>query len=38
MQGTETRNTVTECGEKWLVTQESWRAAKQPRIEVVFGE
>jgi len=24
--------------EKWLVTQESWKSASQPRIEVIFSE
>ena len=32
------RKTVTEFVEKWLVTQQAWKAAENPRIEVVFGE
>ena len=32
------KKTVTEFVGKWLVTQQPWKAAKQPRIEVVFGE
>jgi hypothetical protein len=32
------RRTVTEFVRKWLVTQEPWKAARNARIEVVFGE
>jgi len=32
------RTTVTEFVEKWLVTQQAWKAAEKPRIEVVFGD
>lgn len=32
------RTTVTEFVKKWLVTQEPWKAAKQPRIEVLFAD
>ena len=32
------RKTVTEFVKKWLVTQESWKAANQPRIEVLFAD
>lgn len=32
------RKTVTEFVEKWLVTQQAWKAAEKPRIEVEFGE
>lgn len=32
------RKTVTEFVEKWLVTQQAWKAAERPRVEVVFGE
>lgn len=32
------RKTVTEFVAKWLVTQQAWKAAEKPRIEVVFGE
>lgn len=38
MQREHARKTVTEFVEKWLVTQESWKAAKQPRIEVLFAD
>lgn len=37
LQGEDARKTVTEFVEKWLVKQESWKPAKQPRSEVVFG-
>jgi hypothetical protein len=32
------RKTVSEFVQKWLVTQQEWKAAESPRIEVVFGE
>lgn len=32
------RKTVTEFVEKWLVTQQAWKDAAQPRIEVEFGD
>ncbi len=32
------RETVTEFVEKWLIKQESWKAAEEPRIDVMFGE
>ncbi len=32
------RKTVTEFVKKWLVTQEPWKAATQPRIEVLFAD
>jgi len=32
------RKTVTEFVKKWLVTQEPWKAAKQPTVEVVFRD
>jgi hypothetical protein len=32
------RKTVTEIVEKWLVTQQAWKAAEKPRVEVVSGE
>ena len=38
LQREDARKTVTEFVEKWLVTQEPWKAAKQPRIEVVFSD
>jgi hypothetical protein len=38
MQRQAARRTVAEFVRKWLVTQEPWKAARQPRIEVVFGE
>jgi hypothetical protein len=38
LQREDARKTVTEFVEKWLVTQESWKSARQPRIEVVFSE
>lgn len=31
------QKTVAEFVEKWLVTQESWKAASRPRLEVVIG-
>jgi len=38
MQREAARRTVAEFVRKWLVTQESWKAARQPRIEVMFGD
>jgi hypothetical protein len=38
LQREDARKTVTEFVQKWLVTQESWKSARQPRIEVVFSE
>ena len=38
LQREDARKTVTEFVEKWLVTQEAWQSAKQPRIEVVFSD
>ena len=38
LQREDARKTVTEFVEKWLVTQESWKSASQPRIEVIFSE
>ena len=38
LQREDARKTVTEFVEKWLVTQEPWKSAKQPRIEVVFPD
>ena len=38
LQREDARKTVTEFVEKWLVTQEPWKSAKQPRIEVVFSD
>lgn len=38
LQREDARKTVTEFVQKWLVKQESWKVAKQPRIEVVFGD
>ena len=38
LQREDARKTVTEFVEKWLVTQEAWKSARQPRIEVVFSE
>jgi hypothetical protein len=38
LQREDARKTVTEFVEKWLVTQESWKSARKPRIEVVFSE
>lgn len=32
------RKTVTEFVAKWLVTQQEWKDAESPRVEVVFGE
>ncbi len=32
------RKTVTEFVKKWLVMQEPWKAAQQPRIEVLFAD
>jgi hypothetical protein len=32
------RKAVTEFVKKWLVTQQQWKDAQRPRIEVVFGE
>ena len=32
------RKTVTEFVEKWLVTQEPWKDARRPRIEVLFAD
>jgi hypothetical protein len=32
------RRTVTEFVKKWLVTQQPWKVAKQPTIEVVFRD
>jgi hypothetical protein len=37
LQREDARKTVTEFVQKWLVTQEPWKSAKQPRIEVVFS-
>jgi len=31
------RKTVTEFVEKWLVTQQAWKDARRPQIEVVLG-
>ena len=31
------RQTVTEFVEKWLIQQESWKVANQPRIKLEFG-
>ena len=38
LQREDARKTVTEFVQKWLVTQEPWKSAKQPRIEVVFSD
>jgi len=38
LQREDARKTVTEFVEKWLVTQEPWKSAKQPRVEVVFSD
>ena len=38
LQREDARKTVAEFVEKWLVTQEPWKSAKQPRIEVVFSD
>jgi hypothetical protein len=38
LQREDARKTVTEFVEKWLVTQEPWKSARQPRIEVVFSD
>jgi hypothetical protein len=38
MQKEEARKAVTEFVMKWLIDQEAWREASQPRLEVVFGE
>jgi hypothetical protein len=38
LQREDARKTVTEFVGKWLVTQEPWKSAKQPRIEVVFSD
>jgi hypothetical protein len=38
MQRDAARKTVTEFVEKWLVTQQAWKAAERPRVVVVFGE
>jgi hypothetical protein len=38
LQREDARKTVTEFVEKWLVTQEPWKSAKEPRIEVVFSD
>jgi hypothetical protein len=38
LQREDARKTVTEFVEKWLVTQEPWKSAKQPRIEIVFSD
>ena len=38
LQREDARKTVTEFVEKWLVTQEPWKSAQQPRIEVVFSD
>lgn len=38
MQKKEARKAVTEFVMKWLIDQEAWREASQPRLEVVFGE
>jgi hypothetical protein len=38
LQREDARKTVTEFVQKWLVTQESWKSARQPRIEVVFSD
>jgi hypothetical protein len=37
LQRDDARKTVTEFVQKWLVTQEPWKSAKQPRIEVEFS-
>lgn len=37
MQRDMARRTVTEFVEKWLVTQQSWKDARRPKIEVVLG-
>jgi hypothetical protein len=37
VQGEAARKTVTEFVRKWLVTQEPWQSAAQPRIEVIFA-
>jgi hypothetical protein len=38
LQREDARKTVTEFVQKWLVTQEPWKSARQPRIEVVFSD
>ena len=38
LQREDARKTVTEFVKKWLVTQQPWKSAKQPRIEVVFSD
>jgi len=38
LQREDARKTVAEFVEKWLVTQEPWKSAKQPRVEVVFSD
>lgn len=38
LQREDARKTVTEFVQKWLVTQEPWKSAKQPRIEVEFSD
>ena len=38
LQRDDARKTVTEFVEKWLVTQQAWKDAEKPRVEVVFGE
>ena len=38
LQREDARKTVTEFVEKWLVTREPWKSARQPRIEVVFSD
>ena len=37
MQRNMARKTVTEFVEKWLVTQQAWKDARRPRIEVELG-
>lgn len=32
------RKTVTEFVAKWLVTQQEWKDAESPRVEVLFEE
>ena len=38
LQREDARKTVTEFVQKWLVTQQAWKVAEKPKIEVVFGE
>jgi hypothetical protein len=37
MQRNMARRTVAEFVEKWLVTQQAWKDARQPAVEVVLG-